>query len=149
MVPPTAEVGLTGRTLSSLEKTATEVRKLGKKALPISCDVVNPDSVNDMMKRTVDEFGKVDILVTCAGIALRHPAEEMPINDWQKIMNVNVRGTFLCCQAAAKEMTKQGGGGKIITMGSVRGFQGHPGGYSGYGTSKGAVHLLTKQLAIE
>ena len=144
-----ADVVVTSRTLSSLEETAAEVRKVGRKALPISCDVANEESVNAMMKRTISEFGKVDIMVTCAGIALRHPAEEMPIAEWQKVMDVNVRGTFLCCQAAAKDMIKRGEGGKIVTIGSIRGLQGHPAGYTGYATSKGAVHILTKQMATE
>jgi len=144
-----ADVVVTSRTLASLEETAAEVRQLGRKALPISCDVVDPESVNNMVKRTMEEFGRIDILVTCAGIALRHPAEEMPIDDWQKVMDVNVRGTFLSGQAVAKEMIKRGEGGKIVTVGSIRGLHGHPAGYSGYSTSKGAVHLLTRQLAIE
>lgn len=144
-----ADVVVTSRTLSTLEETAAEVEKVGKKALPISCDVVDQESVNQMMSRTVKEFGKVDILVTAAGIALRDPAEEMPIENWQKVMDANVKGTYLCCQAAAREMIKKGDGGKIVTVGSIRGLHGHPAGYSAYGTSKGAVHLLTKQLAIE
>jgi len=144
-----ADVVVTSRTLSTLEETAAEVEKVGKKALPISCDVVDQESVNQMMSRTVKEFGKVDILVTAAGIALRDPAEEMPIENWQKVMDANVKGTYLCCQAAAREMIKKGEGGKIVTVGSIRGLHGHPAGYSAYGTSKGAVHLLTKQLAIE
>jgi gluconate 5-dehydrogenase len=144
-----ADVVVTSRTLSSLEETAAEVRKVGTKALTISCDVANEESVDKMMKQAVSEFGKVDIMVTCAGIALRHPAEEMPINDWQKVMDVNVRGTFLCCQAAAKDMIKRGQGGNIVTIGSIRGLHGHPAGYTGYATSKGAVHTLTKQMAIE
>ena len=143
-----ADVVVTSRTLSSLEETAGEVRKLGRKALPVSCDVVSPESVNQMVQKTLDAFGKVDILVTSAGIALRTAAEEMPIDDWQKVMDVNVKGTLLCCQAAAKAMIKQGGG-KIITVSSIRGLLGHPGGYSAYGTSKGAIHLLTRQLAME
>jgi len=144
-----ADVVVTARTLSTLEATADEVKKLGRKALPISCDVADPKSVDEMMSRTMKEFGKVDIMVTTAGIALRHPAEEMPVEDFQKVMGVNVKGTLLCCQAAAKEMIKRGEGGKIVTVGSIRGLQGHPAGYSAYGTSKGAVHLLTKQLATE
>jgi len=144
-----ADVVVTARTLSTLEETAAEVEKQGRKALPISCDVADPESVDQMVKRTMEEFGKIDILVTTAGIALRHAAEEMPIEEWQKVMDVNVRGTFLCCQAVAKEMIKRGEGGKIVTVGSIRGLQGHPAGYSGYATSKGAVHLLTKQLATE
>ena len=144
-----ADVVVTSRTLSTLEETAAEVKKVGKKALPISCDVADPESVNQMVSRTIEEFGKIDILVTTAGIALRHPAEEMPIEEWQKVMDVNVKGTYLCCQAVAKEMIKRGEGGKIVTVGSIRGLQGHPAGYSGYGISKGAVHLMTKQLAVE
>jgi gluconate 5-dehydrogenase len=144
-----ADVVVTARTLSTLEETAAEVEKQGRKALPISCDVADPESVDQMVKRTMEEFGKIDILVTTAGIALRHAAEEMPIEEWQKVMDVNVRGTFLCCQSVAKEMIQRGEGGKIVTVGSIRGLQGHPAGYSGYATSKGAVHLLTKQLATE
>lgn len=143
-----ADVVVTSRTLSSLEETASEIRKLGKKALPISCDVIDPKSVDQMVNRTLNDFGKINILITSAGIAMRFPAEEMPIEDWQKVMDVNVKGTFLCCQAVGRVMIKQGGG-KIITVSSIRGLLGHPGGYSAYGTSKGAVHLLTRQLAIE
>jgi gluconate 5-dehydrogenase len=141
-------VAVTARTLASLEETAAEVRKQGRKALAISCDVTDPESVNLMVERTLAEFGRIDILVTAAGIAIRHPAEEMPIDDWQKVMDVNVKGTFLCCQAVGRMMIKQGGG-NIITVSSIRGLLGHPGGYSAYGTSKGAIHLLTRQLATE
>jgi NAD(P)-dependent dehydrogenase (short-subunit alcohol dehydrogenase family) len=144
-----ADVVCTSRTLSTLEDTAAEVEKLGKKALPVSCDVTDPQSVDSMMKKTIDEFGKVDILITAAGIALRTEAENMPIEDFRKVMAANVDGTLLCCQAAAKEMIKQGGGGKIVTVGSIRGLHGHPAGYSAYATSKGAVHIMTKQIAIE
>lgn len=143
-----ADVAVTSRTLASLEETAKEVKKQGKKALPISCDVTDPKSVQSMVDQTVKEFGKVDILVTSAGIAMRSPAEDFPIADWQKVMDTNVKGTFLCCQAAGRVMIKQGGG-KIITVSSIRGLLGHPGGYAAYGTSKGAVHLLTRQLATE
>ena len=144
-----ADVVVSARKMEALEETAAEIEKLGKKALPISCDVTDPASVDNMAAKTIEEFGKIDIMVTTAGIALRHPAEEMPIDEFQKVMNANVNGTLLCCQAAAKDMIKRGEGGNIITTGSIRGLQGHPAGYSAYGTSKGAVHLLTKQLATE
>jgi NAD(P)-dependent dehydrogenase (short-subunit alcohol dehydrogenase family) len=144
-----ADVVVTSRTLSSLEETAEEVRETGRKAVPISCDVADPASVEAMVAQTVRDLGKVDILVTGAGIAYRQPAEEMDIAQWQKVMDVNVKGTLLCCQAVGRHMIKRGEGGKIITVSSVRGIQGHPAGYSAYGTSKGAVHLLTRQLASE
>ena len=102
------------------------------------------------MEKVIKDFGKVNIMVTVAGTAgNRQPAETFDIDEWQKVMNVNVRGTMLCAKYAGAEYIKQGDGGKVITIGSVRGFLGHPGGYAAYGTSKGAVHLLTKQLATE
>jgi len=144
-----ADVAVTARTLSSLEETAAEVRETGRKAVPISCDVSDPKSVGEMTAQAIRELGKVDILVTGAGIAYRQPAEEMAIAEWQKVMDVNVKGTFLCCQAVAKHLISRGEGGNIITVSSIRGSQGHPAGYSAYGTSKGAIHLLTRQLACE
>ncbi len=144
-----ADVVVTARTLSSLESTAAEVKKLGRKALPVSCDVSDPKSVENMGKRVIDEFGKIDIMVTAAGIALRTEAENMPIENFKKVMAANVEGTLLCAQVAAKDMIKRGQGGNIITVGSIRGLQGHPAGYSAYASSKGAVHIMTKQLATE
>jgi gluconate 5-dehydrogenase len=144
-----ADVVVTSRTLSSLEETVAEIKDTGRRVLPISCDVEDALSVTSMVAQTVRELGKVDILVAGAGIAYRQPAEEMDIAQWQKVMDVNVKGTFLVCQAVAKHLIARGEGGKIITVSSVRGSQGHPAGYAAYGTSKGAIHLLTRQLACE
>jgi NAD(P)-dependent dehydrogenase (short-subunit alcohol dehydrogenase family) len=144
-----ASVVVTSRRAEKLEAAAAEISKeTGAKVLPISCDCVDPASVEAMVQKTVDEFGKVDILVTAAGEADRYPAEEFPIEKWEFVMDSLVKGTYLCCQAVGRRMIAQGSG-KIITVGSVRGELGHPGGYSAYGTAKGAVHLLTKQLATE
>jgi NAD(P)-dependent dehydrogenase (short-subunit alcohol dehydrogenase family) len=143
-----ADVVITSRRVETLEACVPGLQDAGRRVQHISCDVTDPASVDAMMKQTVKEFGRVDILVTAAGIANRFPAQEFPIDEWQKIMDANVKGTYLCCQAAGRQMIEQGGG-KIITVGSVRGLLGHPGGYSAYGTSKGAVHLLTKQLSTE
>ena len=144
-----ADVVVTSRTLSSLEKTVSEIKDQGKEALAVSCDVTNEESVTSMAGEVIDKFGKIDIMVTGAGIATRHPAEKMPMDEFQKVMDANVKGTLLCCREAGKDMIKRGEPGSIITVGSIRGFLGHPAGYSAYGTSKGAVHLLTKQLACE
>jgi len=144
-----ADVVVTSRRAERLQAAADDIaQQTGRKVLPLSCDVVDPDSVEAMVQKTVDEFGRIDVLVTAAGEANRFPAEEFPIDEWQKVMDSLVKGTYLCCQAAGKHMIAQGHG-KIITVGSVRGEFGHPGGYSAYGTAKGAVHLLTKQLATE
>ena len=143
-----ADVVITGRHADTLDAAAAEIAKAGTRIIPIPCDATDPDKVEAMVARTVDELGHVDVLVTASGVANRFAAEEFPIDEWQKVMDSLVKGTYVCCQAAGKRMIAQGNG-KIITVGSIRGELGHPGGYSAYGTAKGAVHLLTKQLATE
>jgi len=143
-----ADICLTDLALPALEPLAGEIRSLRRRAVALACDVTEEAGVRGMVDAAAAEFGKVDILVTCAGISNRFPAEDFPPDEFDRVMRVNVRGTFLCCQAAARHMIARGGG-KIITIGSVRGFLGSPVGNGGYTTSKGAVHLLTKQLATE
>jgi NAD(P)-dependent dehydrogenase (short-subunit alcohol dehydrogenase family) len=143
-----ADIAVTSRKLDELEPVADGLNKLGVRSLAVSCDVTDEDSVRAMVERTVAEFGTVDILVTSAGIARRAPAEDIDIDEWQQVMDINVRGTFLCCKHAGKVMIEKGRG-KVVTVGSVRGILGHPAGYGAYGTSKGAVHLMTRQLATE
>jgi NAD(P)-dependent dehydrogenase (short-subunit alcohol dehydrogenase family) len=144
-----ADVALVDLTEAPMRQVAQEIREaLGRRAELFTCDVADETSVEDMVEAVVRVFGRIDILVTAAGVAKRVPMEVMPVEEWQKVQDVNVRGTFLCCQKVGRRMIAQGGG-KIITIGSVRGFQGNPGGYSGYTTSKGAVHALTKQMAAE
>jgi len=133
-----------------MDDVVADIKGLGRKATSAGVDVTSDESVKTAMEAVIRDFGKVNIMVTVAGSAgVRQPAETFDIDEWQKIMNINVRGTLLCAKYAGAEYVKQGDGGKVITIGSVRGFLGHPGGYAAYGTSKGAVHLLTKQLATE
>jgi gluconate 5-dehydrogenase len=143
-----ADVVVTSRTLSKLESVASEINTTGKKALAIACDVTDEQSVNNMVNQAEKEFSHIDILVNVAGTIVRDPAESINIEDWQKVINFNVRGTFLCCQAVGKVMIKQGGG-KIINMSSVRGRLGAPVGAVAYSPSKGAVDSLTRTLASE
>jgi gluconate 5-dehydrogenase len=143
-----ADIVVTGRTLKTLEQAVKAVKALGRKALAVTCDVSKEEDVIKMVDQTVKTFGRVDILVTVAGLAKRHPAEEFPIEDFDQVIDINVRGTFLPCKHVGK-IFKQQGYGKVVTISSVRAFAGHPGGYAAYGTSKGAVNLLTKQLATE
>jgi gluconate 5-dehydrogenase len=143
-----ANIVVTGRTLKTLEHSVKLVEALGRKALAVTCDVGREEEVVRMVDQTMKAFGRIDILVTVAGLARRHPAEDFPVEDFDQVMDINVRGTFLPCKHAGK-IFKEQGYGKIITISSVRAFAGHPGGYAAYGTSKGAVNLLTKQLATE
>jgi NAD(P)-dependent dehydrogenase (short-subunit alcohol dehydrogenase family) len=143
-----ASVVITARRVDALEEAAAAIRDGGGVVLPVSCDVTDEKSVEAMVARTRDELGKVDILLTAAGIARRAPAEELDMGDWDLVMDTNVKGTFLCCKHAGKVMIGKGGG-KVITVSSVRAILGHPLGYAAYGTSKGAINLLTRQLAVE
>ena len=133
-----------------LDELAQEIRDTtGRRALPIFCDVTDTQSVDQVVGRALDEFGQIDILFTAAGMAYRERLVTMGVDDWQQVMDVNVKGTLICCRAVAREMIRLGIAGSIITVGSVRGFHAHKDGYTAYGTSKAAVHYLTKQMAFE
>ena len=130
------------------EKVAGEAKALGARALAVTVDVTSEASVQAMVSRTLEEFSRIDILVNTAGVNRRHPqCDDFPIDAWQQVMDVNLRGTWLCCQAVGRRMVAQGGG-RIINMSSVAGFYGARGG-AAYGPSKAAVNNLTKSLACE
>jgi len=143
-----ADVAVASRKLEHLEKVAEEIRAKGRKALAVTVDVTQEKSVADMVKRVLEIFPRIDILVNAHGLAIRKPADTFPVDEWQKVMDVNTRGTFLTCQAVGREMVKQRSG-KIINMSSVRGRYGLPMGYAAYCSSKGAVDALTRTLACE
>ena len=143
-----ADVVVASRGLAKLEEIAKQARAKGRKSLAVSVDVTNPKSVEDMVEHTLKVFPRIDILVNGAGVAIRKPADSFPIDDWQRVMDVNTRGTWLCCQAVGRVMIKQHSG-KIINVSSVRGRYGLPAGYAAYCPSKGAVDTLTRTLACE
>jgi NAD(P)-dependent dehydrogenase (short-subunit alcohol dehydrogenase family) len=143
-----ADVVVTSRTLAKLEPVAAEIQALGRKAKATPCDVTSDRSVKDMVDRVVKEFSRIDILVNAAGINIRNSAEDIPVEDWQKVMDFNARGTFICCQAVGRVMIKQKSG-KIVNLSSVRGRYGAPSGAIAYSPSKGAVDTLTRTLACE
>ncbi len=142
-----ADVVIASRTKEKLEKVAAGIRDQGKKAEAICVDISQPASISSMVDRVLENHKRIDILVNCAGLALRSVPENMPVDDWEKVMDFNVKGVFLTCQAVGKAMINQGGG-KIINISSVRGR--YPAdGIVGYGTSKGAVDAMTRMLAFE
>ena len=134
--------------LEPYEELAGKIRAMGRQSLAVTVDVTQEKSVADMVESILKVFPRIDILVNVHGIAIRHPAIDFPIDEWQKVMDINTRGTWLCCQAVGRVMLKQGSG-KIINMSSVRGRYGLPSGYAAYCPSKGAVDVLTRTLACE
>jgi len=143
-----ADVVVASRRLQELEKVADEVRALGRRSLSISVDVTQEPSVTAMVARSLEAFPRIDILVNASGLAIRRPAESFPIDEWQQVMDVNTRGTFLVCQAVGRVMIEQRSG-RIVNLSSVRGRYGLPADYAAYCPSKGAIDTLTRTLACE
>jgi gluconate 5-dehydrogenase len=143
-----ADVIVSSRNLEALKGTVKEIEAKGRKSLAVTADIVDEKQVNDMVAKIIRVFPRIDILVNAAGLAIRKPADSFPIDEWQKVMDINTRGTFLCCQAVGRVMLKQKSG-RIINVSSVRGRYGLPANYAAYCASKGAVDSLTRTLACE
>jgi NAD(P)-dependent dehydrogenase (short-subunit alcohol dehydrogenase family) len=143
-----ADVVVCGRTLSPLEKVSGEIGALGRRSLPLSVDVSIKSQVQNLMDRTIEEFGKIDILVNNAGIGRRSPIVDMSEEDWDAVINVNLKGVFLCIQAAARHMIKRSHG-KIINISSIVAISPPREGSAVYGASKAGVELLTKAASLE
>ncbi|MDI1311824.1 MAG: SDR family oxidoreductase [Prosthecobacter sp.] len=136
-------------------EVAEEVRRCGTRAITVPADVSDPQQVRVMFERTVDEFGGLDILVNNAGVQLDAAFEDLTLHQWQRVMDVNLTGPFLCAQEAVRLFTKQGvkpalscAAGKIICISSVHEvipWAGHV----NYAASKGGLMLLMKSLAQE
>ena len=144
-----ANIVLTGRTQATLDKAAEALADTGAKVLTVAGDSISIEDCENIVAKTVAEFGSVDILIHTAGVARRFEAEVFPKDAFDLVIDTNVKGAFYMDQAVGKQMIAQGKGGKIINISSVRANNGHPLGYSAYATSKGAVNSLTKQLASE
>lgn len=143
-----ADVIVSSRKLEHLEAVAKEIQARGRKSLAVTVEVTQEKSVAAMVDSVLKEFPRIDILVNAHGLAIRKPADSFPIDEWQQVMDINTRGTFLCCQAVGRAMIKQRSG-KIINLSSVRGRYGLPTDYAAYCPSKGAVDTLTRTLACE
>jgi len=129
-------------------ETISMIRGLGRSALYVGVDVSDVDSVENLVSRTVEQFGKIDVLVNNAGVFIFAMVEDMTEKEWDLTFNVNVKGMFLCCKAVAREMTARKISGKIVNISSSAGLAGHVG-YSAYCSSKRAVLAFTESLAKE
>ena len=120
----------------------------GVVAVGQAVDVTNELSTRKMVAAAVRELGTVDVLVNAAGATVRTRAEDLAVDDWRRILEINATGTFLCCQAAGAHMAETGGG-SIVNLSSVRGRFGATFGQAEYSASKGAVDALTRSLAAQ
>src|SRR5215471_19070137 len=140
-----ADLVLTSRDPDTLEDFQKEIKLLGRKALPLGLDVRELESIQGMVAAAVAHYGKIDILVDNAGCNVRKPALEVTWDDWNLILDTNLRGTFFVSQAVARHMIERKYG-RIINIGSVTSVAGYAG-LGPYGASRGGVKQLTMSLA--
>lgn len=133
---------------SIAQGTLDEITKSGGKAIGVDADITLPDDVNGLIQKTVQTFGKLDIFVNNAGIEKKVAFVDYPLEEWQKIMAVNLTGPFICSQAAARQMIAQGHGGRIINISSIHEdlpmLTNAP-----YCASKGGLRMLMRTIAVE
>jgi gluconate 5-dehydrogenase len=143
-----ADVIIAGENPEGEGKICGAIRAAGKRSGHYPVNVTSEDSVGNMVKAIVSDFGRIDILVNDFSTRVRLPAVNFPIDEWQKVMDYNARGCFICCKEVGRVMVENNYG-KIINHSSVRAQYGFPGGYAAYCASKGAIDTLTKTLAVE
>src|SRR5438876_2893264 len=142
-----AVVALGDVELDAAEAVAREIAERGGKAIAVGVDVGEAEQVQAFVDRVVAEFGRLDVMFANAGIAHSAPFLEHAEAQWHRVLRVNLTGVFLCCQAAARQMVKQGEG-RIITTASINGFRGVEN-LVGYNVAKAGVVELTKTMAVE
>lgn len=146
-----ANVVLCSRRAKACEEVSERIKKQGVGSLALECDVTNQEDVQRVVDETLNQFGQIDILVNNSGATWGAPFLEMPIDKWDKVMDVNVKGTFLFSQAVGRHMIERKQG-KIINLASVAGLIGEEEGVMdtiGYNASKGAVISFTRDLGVK
>jgi len=149
LVKAGCDLVISARSFQQLSEVADDLRQYGSRVLPIKADVCRRVDVENMVKQTLNEYGKIDILVNNAGIASVVEAEHMTDKQWERVMDTNVKGVFLCAQCVGRQMLTQGSG-KIINIASMYGISASS--YVpqlSYVASKSAVLGLTRELAVE
>lgn len=142
-----ADVAIAGKTQANNEKAVDKVTSMGRESMAIEVEVSDENLVVNMVREVMKKWGKIDILINSAGYADVHPIAEFPLDVWEYIMDVNVKGTFLCSREVSKVMLKQKKG-KIINISSVQSLLGRAGDPA-YAASKAAVNLMTMSMASE
>jgi NAD(P)-dependent dehydrogenase (short-subunit alcohol dehydrogenase family) len=140
-----ADLVLTSRNRDSLLRFQTEIGSLGRKAVSLELDVRNHESIEHMVADAHQAFGRIDILVNNAGCNVRKPALDVTWDDWNLILDTNLRGSFFVAQAVARHMIRRGYG-RIVNIGSVTSVSGYAG-LAPYGASRGGIKQLTMSLA--
>lgn len=142
-----ANLALIARTTEQIDQVAEEIQRLGRRAIAVTADIADEKAVAQAFARIPACLGRVDILVNNAAVEIKRPFIHMPMEEWDRTMAVNIRGSVLCTRAVLPDMLKQGGG-SIINVASGAGLRGLPGS-TAYSASKAAMIALTQALAEE
>ncbi len=142
-----ADLVITSRNLPSLTEFKEEIESLGRNALAVQLDVLSQSDIENMAQLAIKEYGKIDILVNNAGLNIRKPSTEVSQQDWDTVLDTNLKGSFFCAQAVAREMIKRNYG-RIINIGSCTCVFGMEG-IAAYTASRGAILSMTRSLAAE
>jgi gluconate 5-dehydrogenase len=142
-----ADIAITSRTLASLEDTQKEIEALGRRCFGAALDVRSNESIQAAVAAVQAHFGRIDILINNAGCNIRKPALEVTWDDWNTILDTNLRGPFFVAQAVARSMIAQRYG-RIVNIGSVTSVAGYAG-LGPYGASRGGIKQLTMSLAAD
>ncbi|MGP7816302.1 SDR family oxidoreductase [Niallia sp. 01092] len=146
-----ANIVICSRNIDNCLKTVELLKEKGIQALALPCDIAKQEDIDAVIERTIAEYGKIDILINNSGTSWMAPILDYPEDRWDKVIDTNVKGTFLFSQSAAKKMIEHRSG-KIINISSVTAYYGtHPHFLDAvaYNTSKGAIITLTKELAVK
>ena len=135
------------RDLARAEQTVARITDAGGSASPFKADVADPSQCEAQVTETLTRYGQIDILINNAGISLHRMALDTTLEEWNRVININLTGSFLTAKAAARAMVNAGGG-RIVQIGSISGQRGNMGGVA-YGASKAAVMHICKVLATE
>ncbi|MFE8696704.1 SDR family oxidoreductase [Cytobacillus sp. FJAT-53684] len=146
-----ANIVICSRNIENCQKVCEQLVNTGVQSMAIKCDITNQEDIQNVVDQVIQQFGTIDVLINNSGTSWIAPVLDITADQWDKVMNVNLKGMFLFSQAVGKVMAKQGNG-KIINISSVTGLKGTDPAFLdaiAYSTSKGAVVALTTDLAVK
>jgi len=142
-----ARVAVADCNVPQANQVCREIAEMCGDAITVPVDISDPEQVDSMVRQTLTAYGRIDVLVNNAGIGHARPFLDIPLEEWNLVLKVNLTGQFLCAQAVARVMLKQGGG-RIVNVASISGQRGGTG-RAAYGAAKAGVILLTRVMAVE
>lgn len=144
-----ADVAFCDLTEDSLGETRAAIEAHGRRALALTADTGSPEDIDRMFAAVDQTFGRLDILVNNVGATRRHRPEDHPLDEWNRVLEIGVTGSFLCAQHAFRRMSEHSRGGSIINISSIAGAAALGRGNLSHSVNKGALNMLTKELAVE